>query len=174
VNLLKRNSIALVFTALTAMPLLLSVYFHISKYQIRGEMKEALEKAHLQQLSIVTSEIIWLKEGAEILVNGEPFDVKTFGQKDSITILTGLFDKKEKELNSRAIAYSKQHTPNQQHILKAFFLCLFLHNGNNSPVYYIHFQQKKVYGIFRSNKINLPFPSITAPPPEKGFPCNSI
>ena len=61
-------------------------------------MADKLEKEHLQTFTIKTTSVIWLKKNKELLLNGEPFDVKTISLHGNYIIVSGLFDHDEKRV----------------------------------------------------------------------------
>ncbi len=61
-------------------------------------MREKLEEQLLQTIRIVESEIHWVENGKEILVNGEMFDIESYNLEDGVYTITGLFDAEETRL----------------------------------------------------------------------------
>lgn len=62
---------------------------------IRWEKIEELEHAKLIQVKVSRSSINWIKEGKELLIDGNLFDVKSIEEKYDQVILTGLYDHEE-------------------------------------------------------------------------------
>lgn len=82
-------------------PLLSFVYFLYAENQVRQEMKEKLENASLQHITIPLADLYWIKNGKEVLLDGKHFDVELFAVSGNQVTLTGLFDSKEDELHRR-------------------------------------------------------------------------
>ena len=104
----KKNTILIFFLCLVAMPLLFSVYTIIEQKIIEHRMEEKLEQENLQVITIDASSVIWLKKDKELLVNGEPFDVKIITSSGNNLILSGLYDLREKELKKQFLLRSKK------------------------------------------------------------------
>lgn len=81
-----------------SIPLLSPVALQVKQLYVQWQMLEALEKQELVQVRIKTSDIEWIKDKKECWVNGEMFDVKQLKTLNDETLLTGLYDKKEKEI----------------------------------------------------------------------------
>lgn len=69
-------------------------------------MKERLQVENLQVIMIDPASVAWLKKNKEILINGEPFDIKKIITKGNKSIIPGLFDVKRKEFSKRMKASS--------------------------------------------------------------------
>ena len=70
-------------------------------------MEGKLEQENLQVITIDASSVIWLKKDKELLVNGEPFDVKNITISGNKLILSGLFDLREKKLKRQLDKYAQ-------------------------------------------------------------------
>jgi hypothetical protein len=106
-NLYKKNISLSFLLCLVVMPLLFSVYTIIEQKIIEQQMKEKLEHENLQVITIDASSVIWLKKNKELLINGEPFDVKNITISGNKLILSGLFDLREKELKKQLEKYAQ-------------------------------------------------------------------
>ena len=102
----KKNTILIFFLSLVAMPLFFSVYTIIEQKIIQHRMQEKLERGNLQIITVDAASVIWLKKNKELLVNGEPFDVKSIAISGNKLILSGLFDIREKELKKQLEKYT--------------------------------------------------------------------
>ena len=63
------------------MPVFYSAYYYIAKMYIEFSMEEAMEHEQLEELTLVTKDIIWLKKNKEILVGKEMFDIKSLRKR---------------------------------------------------------------------------------------------
>lgn len=94
-----RNKItAFVFLLIVALPVFLSLQFILEQKLIQEEVEEKMEKAALISVSIPVTELVWVKRGKEVLLNGRLFDIKSFNIENNQITLTGCFDDKETEL----------------------------------------------------------------------------
>ena len=101
----KKNTILIFLLLLAGMPLLFPVYTLLEKKIIEHSMRERLELESLQVISIDAASVVWLKKDKEVLINGEPFDIKTITRKGDKFIISGLFDAREKVLKQQLQAY---------------------------------------------------------------------
>jgi hypothetical protein len=65
----------------------------------RMEMWEEAESKLLQTIEVDSATIHWTKRNRELILNNEYFDVVKMEYKNGKAILTGVFDKEEKELH---------------------------------------------------------------------------
>jgi len=101
----KKNCSILFLLLLVCLPLLFSLYSVVGKIVIELEMEERMEKENLQEINLGEGSVIWLKKDKEILINGEPFDIKRIKRHaDKITVW-GLYDLKEKALKKHIRDY---------------------------------------------------------------------
>jgi hypothetical protein len=87
------------------LPLLFSVYAVVGKMLIGFEMEERMEKENLQAITLQEDAVIWLKKDKEILVDGEPFDIKRIQRHAGVITVWGLYDAKEKALKKNIRDY---------------------------------------------------------------------
>jgi hypothetical protein len=153
---------------LTSMPVFISAYFYIAQMQIEDQMEQALESENLQEISIPTNEIIWLKKDKEILVGNQLFDVKNYQQQGSFTLFKGLIDSKEKELKSKLLACTtdKESTgKKQKQLFRMIFSTLFF--LNKTSFNHWRFSQKQhQYAVFNDMNIADKYASLISPPPR--------
>ncbi len=97
-KLLKTIAFILIITA-SALPLFFSGFFIASRVVIRQIMMKRLEKENVQTIYIPISEFSWYKKNREIVVDDKMLDVKSIEKKDSVYVVTGIFDEMETELN---------------------------------------------------------------------------
>lgn len=87
-------------------------------------MKERMEKQLLQTITLINSEIQWVKKGKEIRVQGKMFDIKSIEYKNGITIFHGLYDEEETLLNKHFNEGWKKNMAQQNQLLMQFFQSL--------------------------------------------------
>lgn len=83
---------------LVAVPVFLGTVFLIKQNMIQNQMRDRIELISLQTVTTNLSDIKWIKEGKEVVIDGKLFDVKSFNITGKRIILTGLFDKDEDTL----------------------------------------------------------------------------
>ena len=101
----KKNCSILFLLLLVCLPLLFSVYAVVAKMVIGFEMEERMETENLQAITLQEDAVIWLKKDREILVDGEPFDIKRIQRHAGIITVWGLYDVKEKALKKNIRDY---------------------------------------------------------------------
>lgn len=111
---IRRKISSFLFAGILLAPFFFIINFHVRQYQIRHEMKEAIEQEMLHSFSIETSSINWIRQGKELSINGKMFDVeKIIYKEDGTAILTGLFDDEETALVQQLEkACQQQNNPN--------------------------------------------------------------
>jgi hypothetical protein len=147
-----------------SMPLLSPVWLQLKQLHIQHEMIEKLEKESLLSIRIKTTSIQWVKPNKECVVNGEMFDIKRMQVVGDETILTGLYDEKEKELKRMLRRQTDQQSKQAQQTLQVFF-------GVAPPVEAIQqelFVTKSVTAtsLFRISLYHSPFLGYQTPPPK--------
>jgi hypothetical protein len=163
-----KNIIAGLMLLLVAAPILVFTTLFISQKIAQHTMEEKLEKASLQTITLSTSDFIWLEKGKEIKIGNEMFDVKSFYKKADKFVFTGLYDKKEKEINNQMnILVNNKNT--DQHssgllVLKLSQTVCVISNSIDlpAPFFSIH---KKMYKFFNEKELAFST-SINTPPPS--------
>lgn len=149
-----------------SIPLLSPVVLQVRQLYVQWQMLEALEKQELVHVRIKTSDIEWIKDKKECWVNGEMFDVKRIQIINDETLLTGLYDKKEKEIkrNLKDLAKNQRQSGKLQQLVKLFSVIVSNREGINlqEPGYIII----NNWNQFRNSIYITPFIGYTAPPPK--------
>jgi hypothetical protein len=158
---------ALTFYLLGAFPLLFILFSGFKQQQIRHRMKERLEQEILQTITIAASDVQWVNEGKEILINGRMFDVKTLQHNDDKTIMfTGLFDEEETAL-VKAVKTSQENDNNNtgKLLVKLFQLT---NSTNNNLFADIFLPPLLINNFIPAPEQHLPseFLGILSPPPR--------
>ncbi len=117
-----KNTGLLIFLALAAMPMLVAAWFVVMSSIIYHQMEEKLENSLLTEIQIPENKVTWLKAGKEILVNNEPFDIKSCRLTNGVYHFKGLLDKKEKAL--KKVLTDQQHE-NGKNIYSFIFMGLY-------------------------------------------------
>ncbi len=163
----KKNITLIFFLFLVGMPLFFSVYTLIEKIIIEYGMEERLEEANLQTVTIDAASIIWLKENKEILINGEPFDVKKITRHGTSITVQGLYDLEEKELKDQLQVY--HHSENKSASANNSLLLLIFttfYQANEPINFHTPFfsKTKQTWQKPKDNICSLYYEIITPPP----------
>lgn len=94
----KKQTTALGFLILTALPLFYAAGIFIKQTILQQQRRMRFKTETLVTIQLPASEIVWVKQGKEILHNGQMFDVKSLKASGSIVELTGFYDHKEDKL----------------------------------------------------------------------------
>lgn len=161
-----KNILTVFLLAAFSIPLLSPVALQVKQLYVQWQMLEALEKQELVQIKIKTSDIQWIKAKKECWINGEMFDVKQMKVINDETLLTGLYDKKEKDIKN----ILEERAKDQQKSGKAKQLA-----KRYSALKHIFYNIELPNGVYCSKKIllkvstpiyKLPFIGINTPPPK--------
>lgn len=166
-NLLRTYLVGILFACIALMPVIIATWYCISQSLIYQQMETAMELELLESITFKTSDLIWLKAGKEILVDNKPFDVKKVHKIADSSVITGLFDHKEKKLKEilGKFDHSDKEQNNPVKITSPFSLFTpaqnIVLNALISPLLkednYLCYNE-----LFRQNDYSL----ITAPPPR--------
>jgi len=152
--------------AVFSFPLVSPVLLQVKQMYVQWQMQESLEKQELVHVRIKTSDIEWIKSKKECVINGDMFDVKQIQIINDETVLTGLYDKKEKEIRKDL----EEQTKNQQQAGKTLQLVkLYSVLQNNFASVEITdraFLLQKKLAIVSLSVYKIPFLGINTPPPK--------
>jgi len=152
--------------AVFSFPLVSPVLLQVKQMYVQWQMQESLEKQELVHVRIKTSDIEWIKSKKECVINGDMFDVKHIQIINDETVLTGLYDKKEKEIRKDM----EDQTKNQQQSGKTLQLVkLYSVLQNNFASVEITdraFLLQKKLAIVSLSVYKIPFLGINTPPPK--------
>ncbi len=131
-------------------------------------MEEKLEQEKLQIITLDAASVIWLKKDKEILINGEPFDVKSITRKGNSIIVSGLYDVEEKKLKNQLEAYhhSKDKAASANNSLLLFFFTTYCHTNepiNLNPPFFVYKKQAQQKKVDKTCKL---YNDIIIPPPR--------
>ena len=91
-----------------AAPLVFFAGFLLKQKLIENDMEERLENASLQTFTVNPTQIQWVKENKEAVIDGKLFDVKSSITNGDKVILTGLFDNDEDDLHKEFSNFVQQ------------------------------------------------------------------
>src|SRR5688500_18865697 len=89
---------AWIFLGLVTLPQLFIVLLLGFQVYVRHRLEERFEQQTPVNLMLPEKDLIWVKPGREILVNGEMFDIKTIRYEGGKAYITGIFDLEETEI----------------------------------------------------------------------------
>jgi hypothetical protein len=148
-------------------PWLLILVFCIKQQSIRHEMKEKLEQAiPLHSVTIADKEVVWVKKGKEIRVNGKMFDIKTAKSGNGFTTFTGLYDEDETLLKKQlAESWQKKSSGENKTLLQ---LIVSLQNVfyETTGVEIMCRREISHYYLFDHTGLPVNFRLILTPPPR--------
>lgn len=164
----KKNAILVFLLFLMLMPLVFAVYSIIEKELIEDRMRERLEQENLQTVTINAASVIWLKANEELLINGEPFDLKTITRNGTSITVQGLYDLQEKELETQLQAYQYPESKSSPADNSLLLLILTSFYQANEPIGFHtpFFIYKKQTWQKHQNKICNLYHEIVIPPPR--------
>lgn len=95
---IRKKIIALGLVLLFAIPLMFSVIILLQQkaVQIKSYAKFKTEK--VETISVLKHNLVWVKKGKEVIIDGKYFDVKSFNIAGDKVLLTGYYDHKEDKL----------------------------------------------------------------------------
>jgi hypothetical protein len=148
-------------------PLLFIIFTLIKQQAIHRKMEQQLESKMLHTITLAESDIHWLKEGKEILINGRMFDVKTFKNIGiGKVVITGLFDEEETLLVNQVKKQHQNDTDNGTKSLAQFFQLLQITHHNTSEEIFIPYFSCSNYFPGDESRPTSPFVTILTPPPQ--------
>lgn len=171
----KKNTILIFLLCLVAAPLFFSVYTIIEKKIIEEQMEEKMEHENLQTVTLNAASIIWLKINKEMLINGEPFDVKTITTNGNRVTVSGLFDGKETKLRNQLQAFnntSGRSASTNKSLLLMFFTICYHEAGITAD--HLLFSNKKQTCLIQQDEICNSYNEILIPPPRPSWSVFSI
>ncbi len=129
-------------------------------------MKGKMEQQLLHTITLHDGNIIWVKNGKEIFVQGKMFDVKSMEHKNGMTTFHGLYDEEETLLKKNLMAGLEKNRSSQNQLLSQLFQCLqniFLKHSV-APAFFSVNQPHLV--PVNSSPLQKQFKTIPTPPPQ--------
>jgi hypothetical protein len=157
---------ASLFTLLLAAPLLFILFCHFRQQEIRHSMKRQLEDKMLHTITLDKTEVYWMKDGKEILINGRMFDVKSFRQSGSGKIIfTGLYDDDETALVNKIRETQETDCKADGKLLVQLFQLLQSSFNNAQTEIFIPTHHNNFFREIKQNLASQYF-TILSPPPQ--------
>ena len=132
-------------------------------------MLERLEHSNLEELTVAKKDVRWYKEGKEIVIGTDLFDVKSSRVKNDSVEFRGLFDKKESLLKKnidQLMDYQNKSSSSNNLTIAQLVFQLWYHSNNECIL--SHPGSLLARSNSRTHKDNLIIASITPPsPPPK-------
>lgn len=110
---LLKHITAFTLMAVLLLPLVTPAVLQVKQLYVQQQMEEALEKKELTHISVLSTNIQWIKKGKECLIEGEMFDVKHAEYSGDTILLTGLYDAKEKAIKQQLNKQAKEQQQQQ-------------------------------------------------------------
>jgi len=162
----QRKILSLFFILLGMLPFIFSLTAILRKQQIRHEMKERMEKSLLHTIILDEDNVVWMKPGKEIFVDGKMFDIKKTEKLNGKIIFHGLYDEEETALKNNINNSMKRDRSSQQTLLTNLFsliLGVYLDPGDaDIPVSDLSTEKKAAIIHYWSQ----PILTILSPPPQ--------
>ncbi len=135
---------------------------------IEVRMEKKLSQESLRTIILKESSVIWLKKNKEILLNGEPFDIKTIIRKGNNIIVSGLFDHEEKRLKKELEVYhhSENNTTTKNNSLLLLFFTTIYRASEPIGISTPFFINKKKAWKYHHDNICSHIAEIKSPPPR--------
>lgn len=86
-------------------------------------MKKKMEQTPLHTITLHDGDIIWVKKGKEIFVQGKMFDIKSMDYKNGMTTFHGLYDEEETLLKKNLMAGLEKNQSLQNQLLAQLIQC---------------------------------------------------
>jgi hypothetical protein len=165
-----RKTISIFALCLSAvLPMCLSGLYLGGRILIRIAMMEKMEKNELQTISIPTDQIKWFKKNHELMIDGKMFDVKSISIEGDTSMITGLFDDDDTELQEALAGLQEQKNKGQNNAFLIYQVCLGIiavHDPFiNQPVSAKIACTKISFAQYEDNILQSYLP-IFSPPPE--------
>ncbi len=137
----------------------------------RFVIKESLEKSILQKVVIAPTQIHWVEEGHELVLNGEMFDVHSIHSLNNGLIeIWGLSDKKEDQLNQQ-VDYLLNHQKGVQSIVTKLIQLQSICAALSIPSFQFHVNLPQQINYFTLIAIESSFIEVIKPPPQRLLIC---
>lgn len=165
-GLSQKKIVAFLFLLIVAVPVFLSLKFILEENLLLQEVDEKLNTEVLQTVQLAKKDIVWIKAGKEILIEGEFFDIKYVESKMDTLFLTGFFDNEETELMEGFKQYTENNSNNNPFSKSTFkFLFSPVFNSYHEIVYNADWQAiSNKYALFAEALPSAPCLPFAEPP----------
>ncbi len=152
--------------AISMLPVLLVLLFIYKRDSIRHHMKEELEKQSLQVVIVKKKDIVWVKPGKEIFLNGKMFDIKTSETKNGYTTFKGLYDEEETALKKLLDEGWGKKGTDKTNVISHFFQLLKGIFNEKDILDNICLREATYYNSYPNSKLKSSYIPILTPPPQ--------
>jgi len=125
----KKQITVLGLLLLVALPLLFSAGILLKQQLLQHQRMQRFKTELLETVTVNAGNIVWVKAGKEIKIDGKLFDVKSFKVIGANIIFTGFFDHKEDQLVQQISKLGKQKNQSQnplgQQAIKFLFISVY-------------------------------------------------
>ena len=119
-----KNILFLLLFAVMLVPVATPFLLQLKIILAESDAEERLERNHLEVLRIPVKNILWTKQGKEIIINNRLFDVKEFSRNKKEIVVTGIYDDVETALEKQMTGLWQQQQSKQGIILFKYFQLL--------------------------------------------------
>lgn len=170
-SFLKRHTIlSLLLLAVLLAPAVFCAVLLMEEEQNRELMKDRLEESTLTTVTVPVKDVKWVKDGREVILYGEFFDVKKHTVSGEYITLTGLYDADEKEIKKELALLlqeeNEESSPLGQLALKFFFNTAVDRNNINAFQVTINCSFLKSHYGFYTESAKPRHIAVSTPPPN--------
>jgi hypothetical protein len=157
---------AWLFLGLVTVPQLFIVLLLGFQVYVRHRLEERFEQQTAVNLVLPQSDLVWVKPGREILVNGQMFDIKTIRYEGGKAHIWGIFDEEETEI-MHLLKGQANPLKNDKATVQLFaWLLQFVATG--SMIYFLFWVDEiKNFLSFVVTPYSSPYLSLPVPPPQE-------
>ena len=158
---------AILLFGIQIIPLVLFFSFQLNRLFIQFEMKEKLEAQSLQRIVLDEHSINWVEQGAELIINGQLFDVYSINQlRNGKVEIFGLADKKEDQLNTQVELLTKHKNGLQSILAKLIVVQSIGIIYQPTEAFFSIKELPKIYAVLHCKCIKLSLDILTPPPQQ--------
>jgi len=163
----RRFFIAGLLAAIIALPLLFLVLLQGLQQVAQVAAKRRLEEESLQTITLLKSELHWVKKGKELRLHGKLFDVKNLQERGTTITVTGFYDEAETGIANLLAQNTNQRGQNTWLVSLLGALRYF---GRFSLFAFVFSFTQSVpsYSLFQKIAYKNPFLPVLSPPPLFG------
>jgi len=128
-------------------------------------MEVQMEAGALHSITVSATDVIWIKKGKEIIIEGRMFDIKTFSYKGNNYDFTGLFDDEESIL-MKQMEENENSSRDNKKIAQLIQLLQIVYKDLNdiNDISVLSLNNKFI--LDKENTLPLRFIPIITPPPQ--------
>jgi len=146
-------------------PLVLFFSVQLNRLFIQFEMKEKLEAQSLQRIVLDEHSINWVEQGAELVMNGQLFDVHSINRLSNGKVeIFGLTDTKEDQLNTQVELLTKHKNGLQSMLAKLIVVQSIGIVNHPTEAFFSIKKLPKKYAALHCKCIKFSIDIITPPP----------